>query len=331
MSAAGHSALARDAGRRAAHLDERRPAGRDARRHRRQALRAPDATHALQRAPVGIFQTGLSGSTTYINPHFSEVTGLAAEEAVEKGWLAAVHPEDVARVREEWCLASARQQVYAGELRFLRSDGTVRWALAFASPERDRDGSFNGYIGTITDITGRLQAERVIESQNRVLEMIAKGSPLAETLTTLLRSVEEQAPGMLSSILLLDAAGIHVRHGAAPGLPADYVRALDGVAIGERAASCGTAAYLRPVIAEDIATDPPGATTRSLSCSRPLVDTHLRRAGGVLGRSRYFQSHAAATTSAPHPASRRSPRSRLPAIGRRQPCGRPIGVEALSG
>ena len=137
-------------------------------------------------------------------------------------------------MREEWCLASARQQVYAGELRFLRSDGTVRWALAFASPERHRDGSFNGYIGTITDVTGRLQAERVIESQNRVLEMIAKGFPLAETLTTLLRSVEEQAPGMKSSILLLDADGIHLRH-APPSLPAGYVRALDGVQIGERA------------------------------------------------------------------------------------------------
>ena len=267
------------------------------RRRANQALRDSERRyHTLSNvAPVGIFQTGLSGSTTYVNPHFSEVTGLAAEGAVEQGWLAAVHPEDVARVREEWCLASARQQVYAGELRFLRSDRTVRWALAFATPERDRDGSFNGYIGTITDISGRLQAERVIESQNRVLEMIAKGSPLAETLTTLLRSVEEQVPGMLSSILLLDADGIHVRHGAAPSLPADYVRALDGVPIGERAGSCGTAAYLRrPVIVEDIATDPLWTDYRELglafglrACwSTPIFDVQ----GSVLGTfAMYFR------------------------------------------
>ena len=96
------------------------------RRRANQALRDSERRyHTLSNvAPVGIFQTGLSGSTTYVNPHFSEVTGLAGEEAVQKGWLAVVHPEDVARVREEWCLASARQQVYAGELRFLRSDGT---------------------------------------------------------------------------------------------------------------------------------------------------------------------------------------------------------------
>ena len=267
------------------------------RRRANQALRDSERRyHTLSNvAPVGIFQTGLSGSTTYVNPHFSEVTGLAAEGAVEQGWLAAVHPEDVARVRQEWCLASARQQVYAGELRFLRSDRTVRWALAFAAPERDRDGSFNGYIGTITDISGRLQAERVIESQNRVLEMIAKGSPLAETLNTLLRSVEEQVPGMLSSILLLDADGIHVRHGAAPSLPADYVRALDGVPIGERAGSCGTAAYLRrPVIVEDIATDPLWTDYRELglafglrACwSTPIFDMQ----GSVLGTfAMYFR------------------------------------------
>src|SRR4029078_710326 len=84
------------------------------RRRASQALRDSERRyHTLSNvAPVGIFQTGLSGSTTYVNRHSSEVTGLAAEEAVEQGWLAAVHPEDAARVREEWCLASARQQVY---------------------------------------------------------------------------------------------------------------------------------------------------------------------------------------------------------------------------
>ena len=97
----------------------------------------------------------------------------------------------------------------------------------------------------------------LLEHQNHVLELIARGAPLHETLTVYLRAIETQAPGMLSSILLLDRDGVHVRHCAAPSLPDEYVRAIDGEPIGPEAGSCGTAAYRgEPVMVEDIATDP---------------------------------------------------------------------------
>jgi GAF domain-containing protein len=90
-----------------------------------------------------------------------------------------------------------------------------------------------------------------------VLELVARGSPLQEILDLLLREIEEKCVGMLCSILLLDADGVHVRHGAAPSLLESFVRGIDGQPIGPRAGSCGTAAFRRePVIVEDIATDP---------------------------------------------------------------------------
>jgi PAS domain S-box-containing protein len=97
----------------------------------------------------------------------------------------------------------------------------------------------------------------LLRCQNRVLELVARGSPLQETLDFLLREIEEKCAGMLCSILLLDADGVHVRHGSAPSLPESFVRGIDGQPIGPRAGSCGTAAFRRePVIVEDIATDP---------------------------------------------------------------------------
>jgi GAF domain-containing protein len=69
-------------------------------------------------------------------------------------------------------------------------------------------------------------------------------------------SVEGEAPDALCSILLLDQAGQRLTHGAAPSLPADYNAAIDGLAIGVDAGSCGRAAFLgRRVIVEDIQTD----------------------------------------------------------------------------
>lgn len=100
------------------------------------------------------------------------------------------------------------------------------------------------------------ETAELLDSQNRVLELIARGAPLRETLDVLLSSIQAHCPGMLGSVLLLDPDGVHVRHGAAPDLPDTFTSGVDGEPIGPQAGSCGTAAFRRqPVIVEDIATD----------------------------------------------------------------------------
>src|SRR4051812_24676154 len=81
--------------------------------------------------------------------------------------------------------------------------------------------------------------------QTRILEMVASDTPLPEVLKAIVRLMEAQGEGMVCSILLLGADGRHMRHGAAPGLPAPYVKAVDGAPIGPRNGSCGTAMFLR--------------------------------------------------------------------------------------
>jgi len=101
------------------------------------------------------------------------------------------------------------------------------------------------------------RAEALTAGQMRVLEMIAADAPLRETLTVLLEAVEAQFPDMLCSVQLLDEAGTHIRHGAAPTLPPEFSQAFDGAPIGPQAGSCGTAVFRRePVFVADIASDP---------------------------------------------------------------------------
>ena len=93
--------------------------------------------------------------------------------------------------------------------------------------------------------------------QNRIMEMIAGNDPLSQILTSLVLMIEEQSPEMLCSVLLLSADGNHIKHGAAPSLPLNYVRAIDGSPIGPKHGSCGTAMFRgKPVIVSDIFTDP---------------------------------------------------------------------------
>ena len=101
------------------------------------------------------------------------------------------------------------------------------------------------------------KADALTRLQNETLQMIAGGKLLKNTLEVLLRGIEAQSPDMLVSILLLEADGVHLRNGAAPSLPAEYVKAIDGAAIGPKAGSCGTAAFRgSPVFVGDIAHDP---------------------------------------------------------------------------
>jgi GAF domain-containing protein len=96
-----------------------------------------------------------------------------------------------------------------------------------------------------------------LAEQQRIEEMITSHAPILKILSNLVLMIEAQSPEMLCSILLLSADGDHVKHAVAPSLPENYVKAIDGMPIGPKHGSCGTAMWRgKPVIVTDIATDP---------------------------------------------------------------------------
>ncbi|HSY66323.1 MAG TPA: hypothetical protein VK829_17140, partial [Terriglobales bacterium] len=57
-----------------------------------------------------------------------------------------------------------------------------------------------------------------------LLGMIRTQAPLTKILDVLCTHIEQRHPGLQCSILLLDADGTTLRHGAAPSLPGEYSR-----------------------------------------------------------------------------------------------------------
>ena len=110
-------------------------------------------------SPVCIFHTDTLGNCLYVNQRWSEITGLNAEIAAESGWMNAIHPDDAERVKNEWHRAIIEKIPFKSEYRFQRPDGRVIWVIGQAIAEIGDKQEIKGYIGTITDISDRKQAE----------------------------------------------------------------------------------------------------------------------------------------------------------------------------
>lgn len=154
-----------------------------------------------------------------------------------------------------------------------------------------------GVVITHTDITLLKQTELHEQFRSRILELMAADIPLHEVLKATVLGVEQLHPAMLCSILLLDAAGLHLGHGVAPSLPDFYNAAIEGIQIGQGVGSCGTAAFTRErVIVADIATHPYWADYKALAqraglgaCwSEPIMSS----AGQLLGTFAIYHRQA---------------------------------------
>lgn len=125
-------------------------------------------------SPVGIFQTDAAGNNIYLNKRGCEIAGLTAEEARGQGWSKTLHPEDRDRVTGEWQQALREKQIFKSEYRWLRPDGTFSWVLCQAVAVRDETGEVTLYLGTLSDITERVEAEVELRQYKENLEQLVE-------------------------------------------------------------------------------------------------------------------------------------------------------------
>ena len=226
---------------------------------------------ALDTSP-GLMWTGLpDGSRDFHNRRWLEYTGLSFEDGLGWGWRRVFHPEDLVRFDSQWREAVRLTEPLEVEVRLRSAGGEYRWFLVRATAVRDEHGNPAKWYGSTTDIHDRKQAETLLAGENRLLELIAKGDSFASILRELCLLVEEISSDSLASILLLEPASQCLWHGAAPSLPVNYTKAIDGSTIGPAAGSCGTAAFRgEPVVVGDIATDELWADYRELALGHGL-------------------------------------------------------------
>jgi len=117
--------------------------------------------------PAGIYRMDASGLLVFANDFWRRITGLTGEATLQS-WRAAVHPEDGDRIARAWIEAIQHGQELRQEYRIRQPDGSVRWVVDTAAPERDRDGDVVGFVGTLSDVTQMREIEARLEKSRRL-------------------------------------------------------------------------------------------------------------------------------------------------------------------
>ncbi len=109
----------------------------------------------------------------FVSEGIREIYGLSPEAVVHDASCvtARMHPEDRERVAASIDKSALTLTSWECEYRALHEDGSVRWLLGDAVPEREADGTVVWH-GLITDITERKHAEQVSEENQALLKSI---------------------------------------------------------------------------------------------------------------------------------------------------------------
>ncbi|HTV85428.1 MAG TPA: EAL domain-containing protein [Dyella sp.] len=245
---------------------------------------------AQEIAHLGSWEWDVASNWVTWSEELYRIYGIAHDQhsPTFEGYLARVHEEDRARVMGIIKQALVDHQPYEFEERIVHPDGEVRTLLSRGVVHVDEHGHPLRMLGTCQDVTDRKRAQQLAAGQHDILVGVAAQHPLTDSLERIARLHEELNPGALCSILLLDDSGTYVIHGAAPSLPTAYNAALNGMEIGDRRGSCGTAAWRRErIVVADIATHPFWAPYKQLALAHGLMacwSTPIFGSGGqVLG------------------------------------------------
>ncbi len=154
--------------------------------------------------------------------------------------------------------------------------------------------------------------EREIERYRlEVLKLTANDAPLQQIFDSLIASVEYSIPGSICTIMTLSERRLY---GASysRSMPASYMAAIEGAAIGPEEGSCGAAAFLgETVIVADIRSDPLWRNYKSLasaaaleSCwSTPIVNSENEVLGTLAIYRRYPSAPSASILQFTHEAA----------------------------
>jgi PAS domain S-box-containing protein len=108
--------------------------------------------HAVELNPQIPWTAEPDGMIAEASPRWEALTGMSSQETLGKGWVRALHPEDLPPTLKAWEESLRTGNPLDIQYRVHCADGALRWMRARAAPRRNEDGKIIRWYGTLEDI-----------------------------------------------------------------------------------------------------------------------------------------------------------------------------------
>lgn len=125
---------------------------------------------------MSLWLSDAEGNTIFVNQTWIDWTGRPFEMNLGLGWLNAIVAEDRKYASDNFLKAFEKRKFLEMDFRIIRKEGEIRWCTATGSPFYNSEGEFEGYAGSLVDITERKIAEQKLESQNILISTITNNT-----------------------------------------------------------------------------------------------------------------------------------------------------------
>jgi len=125
-------------------------------------------------APIGIFQTDAQNRYVYTNPHWSEMTGISAAEALGQSWDVIFESERLTSI-DDLPVGTMAQTEFGHRFEIQFRDSPSRVVLITSKTIPGARGGIAGWVGILADVTAEVGEE---EAQSDVLDQLTALSRL---------------------------------------------------------------------------------------------------------------------------------------------------------
>jgi len=146
-------------------------------------------THAVEQSSCTVMITEAKGNIEYVNPAFADITGYSTEEVLGKPPSILKSSKTSPEVYRELWKTIRNGNEWSGEFCNRKKNGELYWEKASISPVKDDNGVITNFIAIKEDISERKKAEKLLNTEHIVTELLAGSFTIKEAYSKILQAI----------------------------------------------------------------------------------------------------------------------------------------------